>query len=116
MALHRAHQADSWAIQALTAASFFTRVLVHWLRQLQSRIPPEDIRAHQDLCKMLTATEYTADANLAFAKFPEEATASSLMARCMWLHHWCMDTKNKWKLFQPPLRGKASLGSLWTCY
>ncbi|XP_060537519.1 CCAAT/enhancer-binding protein gamma isoform X1 [Pantherophis guttatus] len=110
-ALRRAHMANSWAIRASTAASFFTRASVRWLRQLQSHLPAEDVRAHQDLSNILAAAEYTADATLASAKFSARAMASSVTARRMlWLRHWRMDAKNKWKLVSTPFDGGHLFG------
>lgn len=78
--------ADSWGIQASMAASFFTQAAVHWLRQLPTRIPMEDLRVHQNLCKIIAAAEYTADASLTTAKFSVCAIASSVTAHHMlWL-------------------------------
>lgn len=82
-ALRRVHLADSWVVWASTSASFFTRASVRWLRHLQSHLAPEDVRAHQDLLKILAAAEYTADATLVAAKFSAQAMASSITARCM---------------------------------
>lgn len=110
-ALRRAHLAGSWAVRASTSASFFTRASVRWLRHLQSHLAPEDVRAHQDLSKILAAAEYTADATLAAAKFSARAMASSVTARRMlWLRHWRMDGKNKWKLASAPFGGGQLFG------
>lgn len=35
----KTHQATAWAIKSATAASFFARTSIIWLRQLQSRFP-----------------------------------------------------------------------------
>ncbi|XP_039202463.1 uncharacterized protein LOC120309368 [Crotalus tigris] len=43
MALRKVHLASAWAAKAATATSFFARISITWLRQLQDRIPLEEI-------------------------------------------------------------------------
>lgn len=67
--LRKTHQAAAWALRAATAASFFNRTSLVWLRQLQVRIAPEDMRLHQDVNKLIAALEYSFDVTLNAAKF-----------------------------------------------
>lgn len=64
------------------AASFFTRVCLLWLKQMQERVPVSDPRAHQDFNKV-AAAEFTADASLTSAKFGAWAIASMVTARLL---------------------------------
>lgn len=43
--LRKAHQTAAWGIKVATAASFFTRASLLWLKQIQDKIPASDIRA-----------------------------------------------------------------------
>uniref|UniRef100_A0A2D4HWM5 Uncharacterized protein n=1 Tax=Micrurus lemniscatus lemniscatus TaxID=129467 RepID=A0A2D4HWM5_MICLE len=53
LTLHRAHQVVAWAVKATTTASFFNRVSLLWLRQMQARAPCDDQRFHQDINKVI---------------------------------------------------------------
>lgn len=64
LAFQKTHQAAAWAIKMVTATFFFTTASLIWLRQLQDRLPPDDIRLHQDINKIVALTEYSADASL----------------------------------------------------
>uniref|UniRef100_A0A8C6X389 TATA box-binding protein-associated factor RNA polymerase I subunit D n=1 Tax=Naja naja TaxID=35670 RepID=A0A8C6X389_NAJNA len=109
--LQRSHQAAAWAVKASTAASFFTRTSLKWLKQLQDRIPNADIRTHQDLYKIVAAAEFTADATLDVVKFATKAIASSVVARRMcWLRNWQADGRRKWKLASSPVQGDKLFG------
>lgn len=76
LGFRKAHQVAAWAIKAATATSFFNRASLIWLRQLQERLLPDDTRLHQDINKLVAATEYLADASLTATKF----------ASRLWLH------------------------------
>lgn len=75
---HKTHQAAAWAIRSATAASFFTRTSLIWLHQLQARVAPEDTRLHQDICKLITTAEFSADVTLNTAKFASRALTSNV--------------------------------------
>lgn len=60
----KAHLASAWIIKATTAASFFNRTSLMWLRQVLARIPPEDARLCQDINKLAAGVEFSADATL----------------------------------------------------
>lgn len=99
MGYRKAHQAAAWAIKAAMATSFFNRATLIWLRQHQERLPPTDTRLHQDINKMVAATEYSADASLTAAKFASRALAATVTnRRLFWLRNWRADNKAKWKL------------------
>lgn len=86
-------------IKAATSTSFFNTASLIWLHQLQERLPPEETRLHQDINKLVAATEYSADASLNAAKFASRALASSVTSqRLFWLHNWKADVKAKWNL------------------
>lgn len=97
LAFHKSHQAVAWAIKTATATSFFYRASLIWLKQLQEQLPPEETRLHQDINKIIAATEYSADASLNSVKFASQALASTVTSkRLFWLHHWKADLK--WNL------------------
>ncbi|XP_029140291.1 dedicator of cytokinesis protein 1 [Protobothrops mucrosquamatus] len=107
----RTHQAAAWVIKTATSASFFSRAALTWLRELQARIPVEDVRTHLDLSKMVAATEYVSDASLQAARFSSRAMASNITGRRMlWLKHWQADAKSKWKLAAAPYQGSKLFG------
>ncbi|XP_070806291.1 uncharacterized protein [Pituophis catenifer annectens] len=110
-ALRNMHQAAAWAIKASTAASFFNRASLLWLRQMQARVPPSDLHLHQDINKLIAAMEFSADATLDTAKFASRAISSSVVARrLLWLHQWQADMKYKWKLASAPFKGSKLFG------
>ncbi|XP_058052191.1 uncharacterized protein LOC131204695 [Ahaetulla prasina] len=113
VALRNMHQAAAWAIRAATAASFFNRASLLWLRQMQARVPPSDLRFHQDINKLVAAMEFSADATLDAARFASKAIASSVVARrLLWLRYWQADTKFKWKLATAPYKGSKVFGEV----
>lgn len=79
--LRKVHQAAAWAIKASTAASFFTHTSLIWLHQLQSRVAPREACLHQDLNKLIAATQFSADAMLNAAKYASRALSSSVTSR-----------------------------------
>lgn len=92
----KTHQAAAWAIKAATSVSFFNRASLIWLRQLQDRIPPKDTWLHQDINKLVAATEYSADASLDAVKFASRALTSTVTSRHhFWLCPWRADIKSK---------------------
>ncbi|XP_058025328.1 uncharacterized protein LOC131191317 [Ahaetulla prasina] len=111
LSTRKTHQAASWAIRSATAASFFARTSLIWLRQMQERIPQDDSRLHQDINKLVTAAEYTVDATLNSAKFASRALASSITSRrLLWLRQWQADMKTKWRLAAAPFKGGSLFG------
>ncbi|XP_026558730.1 cleavage stimulation factor subunit 2 isoform X9 [Pseudonaja textilis] len=107
----RTHQAAAWAIKAANAASFFNRTTLLWLHQMQARVPPDDVRTHQDLNKLIVAAEFSADATLNTIKFASRAIAASVIARrLLWLRPWVAATRNKWKLAVAPFKGSKLFG------
>lgn len=86
--LIKGHQASAWAVQASSAASFFNRATILWLKQLQERLPASDSRSHQDLNKILVAVEFSADATLNAARFSAKAIGTSVTTRrLLWLRN-----------------------------
>lgn len=75
LALHKAHQVAAWTIKTAMAASFFTRVSLLWLKQMQDMVPVSDLRTQQDFNKVIAAAEFTADATLNSTKFGARAIA-----------------------------------------
>lgn len=69
MSLRKTHQTTAWAIRAASSTSFFNRVSLIWLRQLQERLPPDEACLHQDINKLVAITEYSMDASLDVVKF-----------------------------------------------
>ncbi|XP_034290509.1 uncharacterized protein LOC117675694 [Pantherophis guttatus] len=105
------HQASAWSIQASSAASFFNRASILWLRQLQERLPPSDMRSHQDINKILAAVEFSADATLNAARFSAKAIGASVTSRrLLWLRQWQADVRNKWRLASAPFSGNYLFG------
>lgn len=110
--LIKIHQAAAWSVQASSAASFFNRATILWLRQLQARLPPSDHRSHQDLNKILAAVEFSADATLSAARFSAKAIGSSVTSRrLLWLRSWQADIRSKWRLASSPFSGEKLFGS-----
>lgn len=108
----KAHQAAAWTIKAATATSFFNRASLIWLRQLQERLPTSDTRIHQDINKIVAATEYSADASLTAAKFAARTMASCITnRRLFWLRHWKADARAKWKLASSAYKAPALFGA-----
>ncbi|XP_013910711.1 PREDICTED: bystin isoform X2 [Thamnophis sirtalis] len=117
LTLRKNFQSAAWAIKAAASASFFNRTTLLWLRQLQKRIPPQDVRLHQDLSKLLAATQFSADATLNAVKYGSKALSTSVVCRrLVWLRNWQADAKAKWKLAKSPFTGGflfgESLGSV----
>lgn len=105
-ALRMAHLASTWVVRAASAASFFNRTSLIWLRQQRARVPPDDLRLHQDISKLVAAVEYSADATLNATQFAARSIAAAVSARCsLWLKNWQADNKNKWKLASAPFQG-----------
>lgn len=103
ISLRRTHQASAWAIRASTSNSFFARIALIWLKELQDRISPEEMRVHQDVTKIRAALEYMADVSLQSAKYSARAIASNVAARRLfWLRNWKADTKHKWRVAAAP--------------
>lgn len=112
LAFCKSHQAITWAIKTATANSFFTRASLIWLKQLQQRLPPEEKRLHQDINKIVAATEYSADASLNSVKFASRALASTVSARRLfWLRQWKADLKSKWRLASAPFKAPNLFGA-----
>lgn len=106
------HQAAAWAIKAATSASFFNRASLIWLRQLQDHLPPEDKRLHQDINKLMAATEYSANTSLDATKFTSRALTSAVTSgHLLWLYHWRADIKSEWKLASAPFKGSNIFGA-----
>ncbi|XP_013917285.1 PREDICTED: uncharacterized protein LOC106545294 [Thamnophis sirtalis] len=109
----KTHQAAAWALRSATAASFFNRTSLVWLRQLQDRLYPDETRLHQDVTKLMAALEFSADATLSAAKFASRAVVSNVASRrLLWLRHWQTDVKSKWRLASTPFKGGALFGSV----
>lgn len=81
LSARKTHQAATWAIRSATAASFFSRTSLLWLRQMQARTSPENTRLQQDISKLIAAAEYSADATLNAAKFASRALTSNVTSR-----------------------------------
>lgn len=117
MAFRKTHQAIAWAVKAASSASVFNRAAHRWLKQLQARTPPEDLRSQQDIRKMVAAMEYASDATLQATKFASRAMASSVSARRMlWLKHWHADARSKWRLASAPYQGGKLFGEALSPY
>ncbi|XP_013919965.1 PREDICTED: histone-arginine methyltransferase CARM1-like [Thamnophis sirtalis] len=70
MTLRKMFQSVAWAIKAAASASFFNLTAILWMEKIQERIPPEDVRLHQDLNKLVAVAQFLADATLNAMKFP----------------------------------------------
>uniref|UniRef100_A0A2H6NG04 Uncharacterized protein n=1 Tax=Micrurus carvalhoi TaxID=3147026 RepID=A0A2H6NG04_9SAUR len=79
--LHKVHQAAPWSVEPTTTASFFSRVVLVWLHQMQDRAPPGYLRSQQDLNKVLAMMELITDPTLNGAKYASKAIASSVEIR-----------------------------------
>ncbi|XP_013925897.1 PREDICTED: uncharacterized protein LOC106552206 [Thamnophis sirtalis] len=111
LTLWKNFNATAWAIKSTSAASYFNRTMVMWLRQLQDRIPIQDDRIHQDLTKIIAASQFSADATLDTIKFASSALATSVTSRCLlWLRNWQMDNKAKWNLETALFKGPNHFG------
>lgn len=109
--IRKTHQAATWAIKSATAASFFARMSLIWLRQMQSRISPDDARLHQDVNKLIAAAEFSVDATLNSAKFASRALASNITSRrLLWLCHWQAGMRTKWQLASVAFKGGSLFG------
>lgn len=112
LSFRKAHQAAAWAIKTATATSFFHRAALIWLRPLQERLPPEETRWHQDINKIIAATEYSADASLSSAKFASRMLVSTVTSRRLfWLRNWKTEAKAKWKLAATPYENAKLFGT-----
>ncbi|XP_039205354.1 lamina-associated polypeptide 2, isoforms alpha/zeta-like [Crotalus tigris] len=110
-ALRRSHLASAWATKASTSMAFFARASVLWLRELQDMIPPDQLRAHQNLGKLVAASQYLADASLHTARYTARTIAAGISARrLLWLRNWRADTKAKWRLASKPYTGGHLFG------
>lgn len=110
--LTKAHQAAAWAIKASSAASFFNRATLMWIKQLQNCLPVSDTRTHQDVNKIVAALEYSADTTLNASRFAGKAIGSNIISRrLLWLCHWQADAKNKWQLASSPYSGDRLFGA-----
>ncbi|XP_034296649.1 uncharacterized protein LOC117679126 [Pantherophis guttatus] len=110
--LVRSHQATAWSVKASLAASFFNRASILWLRQLQARLPVSDLRAQQDISKIIAALDFSADATLNSSRFAAKAIGSSIAARrLLWLRQWQADAKSKWRLASSPFEGPKLFGA-----
>ncbi|XP_058015779.1 uncharacterized protein LOC131186316 [Ahaetulla prasina] len=110
--LVKSHQASAWAIRSSMASSFFNRASIMWLRQLQGRLSSSDVRAHQDLNKVIAALEFSADSTLNAARFSAKAIGSTVTSRrLLWLRHWKADTRNKWRLASSAYAGSKLFGA-----
>lgn len=110
--LVRSHQATAWSVKASLAASFFNRASILWLRQLQAKLPISDLRAQQDISKIIVALEFSADATLNSSRFAAKAIGSSIAARrLLWLRQWQADAKSKWRLASSPFEGPKLFGA-----
>ncbi|XP_039180626.1 DBIRD complex subunit ZNF326 isoform X2 [Crotalus tigris] len=107
----RTHQALAWAVKAAASTSFFARTSLLWLHQLQARVPPEEVRMHQDLNKLVAASEYMVDSSLHAARFSSRALASNITSRrLLWLRQWKADARSKWQLASAPYVGGQLFG------
>ncbi|KAK9392568.1 hypothetical protein NXF25_017412 [Crotalus adamanteus] len=110
-ALRRAHQASAWATRAATSMAFFARASVLWLRELQDMIPPDQLRVHQNLGKLVATSQYLANASLHTARYTARTIAADISARrLLWLRNWRADTKAKWRLASKPYTGGQLFG------
>ncbi|XP_034281058.1 uncharacterized protein LOC117670189 [Pantherophis guttatus] len=110
--LVRSHQATAWSIRSTMAASFFNRASILWLKQLQARLPISDVRAQQDISKVIVALEYSADATLNSSRFAAKAIGSTVTSRrLLWLRQWQADSKSKWRLASSAFEGPKLFGA-----
>lgn len=99
----KGHQVAAWAIRASTSASFFNRLALLWLCQLQECLPSSDTRSHQDLNKIAAVLEYSANATLNSTRFTAKSLGSSITScRLLWLRNWQADMHSKWQLASAP--------------
>lgn len=111
MTLRKTHQAAAWEIRVAMAVSFFNRMSLVWLCQLQARISLEDVHLHQDVNKLVAALEYSSDATLNATKFASRALASNISSHCLlWLRHWQADMCSKWRLASAPFKERKLFG------
>uniref|UniRef100_A0A8C6XA67 C2H2-type domain-containing protein n=1 Tax=Naja naja TaxID=35670 RepID=A0A8C6XA67_NAJNA len=109
--LQRTHLSAAWAVKASTAASFFNRASLIWLRELQERIPLDDVRSHLHVKKLLAAVEFSADATLSAARFASRAIGGTVTSRrLLWLKQWQADMRHKWRLATAPFKGDKLFG------
>lgn len=110
--LQRGHQAEAWAVRAAMTTSFFNRSCLLWLQDLQQWVPIADVRAHQDINKLLAAIQFSSDATLLAARFASRVIASSVASRrLLWLCQWQADVRNKWCLASAPFTGGSLFGA-----
>ncbi|XP_060541090.1 uncharacterized protein LOC132709972 [Pantherophis guttatus] len=111
--LRKAYNASAWAVKAATAASFFNRTSLLWLKEMQAKIPATDVQAHKDLNNLIMAAEFSADATLNAARFASRSLASSVTARrLLWLRYWQATVRSKWKLASAPFKGENLFGEI----
>lgn len=112
--LVKAHQLAAWAIRVSSAASFFNRASLLWLKELQDRFPPTDTRLQQVLNKIVTALEFSADITLNASTFAAKSIGSTISSiRLLWRHHWHAEAKNKWRLASAPYSGGTLFHPFW---
>uniref|UniRef100_A0A2D4J9D0 Lamina-associated polypeptide 2 alpha C-terminal domain-containing protein n=1 Tax=Micrurus lemniscatus lemniscatus TaxID=129467 RepID=A0A2D4J9D0_MICLE len=79
---------------------------------MRDTIPATNIRAHQDVAKLIAAAEFSADATFNIVKFSSRAIASQIAARRLfWLRHWQANVKHKWWLASAPISENKLFGS-----
>lgn len=100
LTLRKTFQSVAWAIKAAACTFFFNRITLLWLRQLQGRISPQDVRLQQDVNKLLAATQFSADAILNAVKYASRALSSSITSRrLLWLRNWQADAISLFRKF-----------------
>ncbi|XP_013917310.1 PREDICTED: uncharacterized protein LOC106545317, partial [Thamnophis sirtalis] len=97
--------------ELLKFPQYFGRAALFWLRKLLTDLLAGNTRARQDIRKIIVAVEYSANASLAATKFSSRALASNVTSRrLLWLRHWQVDVKTKWKLISAPFKGGKLFG------
>ncbi|XP_039183930.1 uncharacterized protein LOC120301160 [Crotalus tigris] len=111
--LRRVHQASAWAIKAATSFSFFARASIMWLCELQALVPPDQVRTHQTLGKLVVVSEYMADASFHSAWYSSKSIAATVASRrLLWLKQWRTDLKSKWRLSTAKYGGTHLFGPI----
>ncbi|XP_013921330.1 PREDICTED: uncharacterized protein LOC106548477 [Thamnophis sirtalis] len=102
-------QASTWAIKSAVAAHF-DRATVLWLYQLQDHIPASDKCLLQDITKIMSPTQFSADTTFDSVKNASQALSTYVTSRhLLWLCNWQVDNKNKWNLAAVPYSGSSLL-------
>ncbi|XP_015682931.1 signal transducer and activator of transcription 5B-like, partial [Protobothrops mucrosquamatus] len=84
-----------------------------WLQDLQALIPPDQVRAHQTLGKIIAASEYIADVSLHLARCSARSVAATVASRrLLWLKQWRTDLKAKWRLSTSRYSGTHLFGAV----